>query len=77
MIETIILTLNLFIYLLNFVFTILFIYILVIDITPFKILNQMYNNWELSPITDFYINNNNFNNSCNIDYEKAFIYEFP
>ena len=77
MIETIILTLNLFIYLLNFVFTILFIYILVIDITPFKILNQMFNNWELSPITDFYINNNNFNNSCKVDYEQAFIYEFP
>ena len=62
MIETIILTLNSFIYLLNFVFSIFFVYIFIIDITPFKILNQMFNNWELSPISDFYINNNNFNN---------------
>ena len=77
MIETIILTLNSFIYLLNFVFSIFFVYIFIIDITPFKILNQMFNNWELSPISDFYINNNNFNNSCKNEYEKAFIYQFP
>ena len=31
----------------------------------------MFNNWELSPISDFYINNNNFNNSCKNEYEKG------
>ena len=42
-----------------------------------EILNQIFINWELSPISDYYLNNNNYNISCKDEYENAFTYEFP
>ena len=77
MIDKIIFSINVFIYILNFVFTIMVVYIVIVDSSPFKILNQIFINWELSPISDYYLNNNNYNISCKDEYENAFTYEFP